>query len=243
MRSPPVRRGTDPSWLRPITDRLSPVIRFLVIADALLFAFYVVVKQSQPFIQEHLALGPGTLAGELWQPVTSLFVHLDLISFFFNILGLWFVGATLERQLGTRRFLTIFFVTGIAANVVMVLLGAALARPMLTAGCGSAVLALYVSFGTLFDRTPARILGGLVLESRVFTAILIGFVVLADLTSGAWAALGGHAVAMLLGYVMVGGRGEGLRRLLGGLRAKRVRRRYQVLEGGRGGHGRPPYLN
>ena len=56
------------------------------------------------FIETHLALGPAALLGrpvpELWQLVTSLFVHLEPWSFFFNMLGLWFVGATIERQLG-----------------------------------------------------------------------------------------------------------------------------------------------
>jgi hypothetical protein len=46
----------------------------------------------------------------------------------------------------------------------------------------------------------------------------------------------------LRGYVMVGGRGQGLKRLWGSARAKRVRRRYQVLEGGRRG-AKPEDLN
>jgi membrane associated rhomboid family serine protease len=229
--------------MRPITDRLSPVIKFLVIANALLFAYYLFARQSRDFILLHLALSPNLLAGEIWQPVTSLFVHLDALNFFFNMLGLWFVGATIERQLGTRRFLTIFFLTGVVSNLVMVALAYYAGSTLVAAGCGSAVIALYVAFGVLFDRTPTRILGGLVLEARTFTAILIGFVILSDLGQKAWAALGGHVVAMVLAYLMAGGRGEDLKRLWGSARAKRVRRRYQVLEGGRGHSGKPPYLN
>ena len=56
---------------------------------------------------------------ELWQVVTSLFVHLDLWSFFFNLLGLWFVGATIERQLGRTRFLMLFLVPAVLGNLVM----------------------------------------------------------------------------------------------------------------------------
>ena len=82
----------------------------------------------------------------------------------------------------------------------------------------------------------------LVLEARVFTLILIGFVVVMDVGQMLWAMLGGHLVAMVLAYLMAGGRAEDLKRLWGSLRAKRVRRRYQVLEGGRG-HRKPPYLN
>jgi hypothetical protein len=113
----------------------------------------------------------------------------------------------------------------------------------LIAGCSSAVLALFVAFGAAFGRTPTRVLGGLVLEARTLTAILVGFALLADLVNGSVAQFAGDVVAVLLGYVLAGGRGQELKRLFGGMRAKRARRRYQVLEGGRGTSGRPPYLN
>jgi membrane associated rhomboid family serine protease len=229
--------------MRPITDRLSPVIKLLVIVDALLFAFYVVVKPSQGFFDAHLALNPNFLAGELWQPLSSLFVHLDFVSFAFNVLGLWFVGATIERQLGTRRFLALFFTAGILSNIVTILLSVYAGLPQIYAGCSNSVLALFVAFGTVYDRTPARILGGLVLEARIMALVLVGFAFLADATRGAWPSLAGDVVAVLSGYVMAGGRGEFITRLWGGMRARRVRRRYQVLEGGRAGHKRPQDLN
>lgn len=230
--------------MRPITDRLSPVIKLLVIVDALLFCFYAVVKPSQPFFDLHLALNPNFLArSEVWQAVTSLFVHLDFLSFAFNVLGLWFVGATIERQMGTRRFLTLFFVAGVVTNVVIILLAMSMGGQQIYAGCSNVVLAMFVVFGTIYDRTPARILGGLELEARYLAMILVGFSFLADATRGAWPALAGDLVAVFIGYVMAGGRGEFVGRLWGGMRAKRVRRRYQVLEGGRGGHRKPEDLN
>jgi membrane associated rhomboid family serine protease len=241
MGTPVVRRGGgEPSWMRPITERLSPVVKALVIINAALFFFYAMVKEAQVFFQEHLAIGPGVLRGELWQPVSSLFVHVDFLSFAFNLIGLWFVGATIERALGTRRFLTLFFGAGILSNVVMVAVAVLLGAPQLFPGCGNAVLALFVAFGTIYDRQPARVLGGLVVQARVLAMILVGFAVLADLSRGAWAMLAGDLVAILMGYTLAGGRGESLKRGWTGWRAKRVRRRYQILEGGRGANERKP---
>jgi membrane associated rhomboid family serine protease len=221
--------------MRPITERLTQAVKLLVIADAVLFFLAVLVPPANQFFKEHLALGPGFMAGELWQPFTALFIHLDPLSFFLNMVGLWFVGASLERTSGTRKFLAYFFIPGVLANVVMGVVAWLLRTPQLYAGCGNAVMGLFVAFGTIFDRAPARILGGLVLEARVLTAILVGFALLADSIRGAWAWLAGDIAAVLVSYVMAGGRGEGLRRMWGGMRAKRSRRRYQVLEGGRRG--------
>src|SRR5256885_2016680 len=229
MRTPIARRGSDPSWMRPITDRLSSVIRALVVIETVLFTFYLVVAPARMFFHEHLALGPGALHGEVWQLVTSLFIHLDFVSFLFNIIGLWWVGATVERTIGTRRFLTLFFVSGVAANVVMLLLAIGIGQLGLIAGSGQAVLALFVAFGALFDRTPSRVWGGLVLEARTLTAIIVAFALIADAASGLWARLGGSLVAVLLGYLLAGGRGQGLRRLWGGVRAQPGRPRYPGL--------------
>ncbi len=230
--------------MRPITERLSRVIRALVVTNALVFAFYIFVRQSQGFIKEHLALGPGALAGELWQPVTSLFVHIDPINLFFNLLGLWFAGASIERSLGTRRFLILFLGAGVAANLAMVVTSAWLANPELSAGCGNSILAIFVAFGVIYNRTQARVFGSLVMEARWLTAVLIGFVILVDVSRAAWSNLAGDLVAIVLGFLLGGGQVQSLRTLWSSFRAKRQRRRYQILEGGRSGGGpRSPYLN
>lgn len=227
--------------MRPLADRLSPVIRAFVIVDALLLAFYALVKPARSFVEQHLALGPSLLSGEIWQLATSLFVHVEPLGFFFNILGLWFVGAAVEREFGTRRFLALFLVPGVAANATMGFLQASLGRPDFFTGCGQSVLALFVAFAVAYGRAPARILGSLVIEARTLSLIIVGFALLADIANGIWSALAGTLVAVGLGYLLAGGRGDGLRDLLHGLRARRARRRYQIIEGGRSG--RPPYLN
>src|SRR5262245_25959966 len=109
------RRPPGPTWLRPLTDRLTPTIKALVIADTVIYLFYVVVRQSRGFIATHLALTERFFAGDLWQPLTSLFVHLDFLGFLFGMVGLWFVGSFIEKTQGTRRCATVFFVGGVLA--------------------------------------------------------------------------------------------------------------------------------
>ena len=222
--------------MRPIADRLSPAIRNLVVAQAVLFALYVMATGLRMPISVHLALGPLVASGELWQPLTSLFVHLEWWSFAFDLIGLWFVGATIEQVLGRRRFLLLFFGTGILANIAVALVMAALQWSGFYAGCGDAVLALFVALGVIYGPTQVRVLGPLVLQARVLTGILVGLSVVGALSQAAWPALAGTLVAVVLGYVLSGGRGDFIAALLGRV-PRRRRSVLEVLEGGRAKRG------
>lgn len=229
--------------MRPITERLSPSVKVLVIALTVSYVFFVMVPSLREVLLGSIFLGPGFWHGRLWQPVTALFAQSQLARWFFDVLGLWFVGATVERQLGRSRFLTIFFVAGILANLAMAVISRLVGldgyvRPD---GAGFAVLALFVTFGRLFRGMQVQILGGLVLQSTHATLLFVGLPIVMDLVQGDWPALGGDVVAIAVGYGL--GRG-GSRELWDLLRLRAPRRPYKVLDGGKGKRGRDSsYLN
>jgi membrane associated rhomboid family serine protease len=225
---PPRRRAPAPAWTRPITERLTPTVKALVLIQAVVYLFYVFVEQLHPFFERHLALGPGMMRGEVWQPVTALFVHFNLLAFVFNLIGLWFVGAFIERTNGTRKFLRLYFVSGILGFVAMGLV-MQVKVSSLGEGCTYAVLALFVAFGRMYDRSPAQVLGGLVMQARHLAMLLVGFSVVVDIARGDWASLAATLVASTAGFLLSGG---GLGDLVGLFRARRLRRRYRVLDGG-----------
>jgi membrane associated rhomboid family serine protease len=227
--------------MRPFTERLSPTIRNLVIAESVLFGLYVMARGLREPIADHLALGPLFLSGEFWQPLTSLFVHFELWSFVFNVIGLWFVGATIERALGRRRFLLIFFGSGLAANLVVAGLFVVLKVVQRNEGCGDAVLALFVALGVVYGSTPVRVWGRLVLQARILAGILVGMSVLSLLSQAAWPSLAGTLVAIVLAYFLSGGKVRNIADFLAGLRRKR-RTALGVLEGGRSKGGKK-YVN
>jgi membrane associated rhomboid family serine protease len=232
--------------MRPVTERLSPTVTVFVVLSALMFAFYGVVKHpaARMFVEAHLALSPAAvLSGEVWQLVTALFVHLDGFPFFLDMVGLWWVGATLERDMGRRKFLVLFFVPAVVANAVMVLLSIRFGSDGLYPGCSLAVLGLFLAFGKIYNRTPVRVFGALVLEARFLVAILVGFSLLADIARHSLVALVGDIVALTLAYLLVGGRGAGLGSLFDRLRGGKRRRRFQVVEGGKSEDRRANYLN
>ena len=242
---PPRRRAAAPAWTRPIAERLTPTIKALVVIQTLVYFFYLFVPQAKELFTDHLALGPGMIRGEYWQPLTAMLVHLNFLTFVFNLIGLWFVGAFIERTIGARRFLTLFFTSGILAMVAMGLV-MRFKTYSLGEGCTYAVLALFVAFGRMYDRAPAQILGGLVMQARYLSLILVGFAVVVDLARGDWASLTATLVASGVGFVLAGG---GFRDIVGLWRARRLRRRYRVLDGGQlkggkgGGKPRDQYWN
>jgi membrane associated rhomboid family serine protease len=232
MRGP--SRSPNPFWMRPVTERLSPTITALIVSNTLAFALYAVVKPSRMFIEEHLALGLGVFQRfELWQLITSIFFHLEGITFLFGMIGLWFVGAAMERELGRTRFLVLYFLSGVLANLAIAGVSLMQGRAELFGGSNMAVLAMFVAFGRVYNRTPARLLGTLVLEARTLTFILVGFALFADLLRGSMPMVAGDLVAVASGYLISGGRGAGLTALWQRLRkGGKPRRRFQVVDGG-----------
>lgn len=58
----------------------------------------------------------GVADGAWWQPVTSLFTHVELMHVGFNMLALWFLGPQLEAVVGRTRFLAIYLLSGLMGS-------------------------------------------------------------------------------------------------------------------------------
>lgn len=54
----------------------------------------------------------------IYQFVTYMFLHANFSHLLFNMFALWMFGRTLERDLGAKRFLIYYFVTGIGAGLL-----------------------------------------------------------------------------------------------------------------------------
>ncbi|MFW5746120.1 MAG: rhomboid family intramembrane serine protease [Nanoarchaeota archaeon] len=55
-----------------------------------------------------------------WMFVSAIFLHSGIGHLFLNMLGLGLFGSILEKIIGSRRFLLVYFTAGIAANLVAV---------------------------------------------------------------------------------------------------------------------------
>jgi hypothetical protein len=54
---------------------------------------------------------------EIWRLLTSLFMHASASHLFFNMLGLYFFGKMVEKEAGPKKFLALYFISGIIGNL------------------------------------------------------------------------------------------------------------------------------
>ncbi|MEI6732051.1 MAG: rhomboid family intramembrane serine protease [archaeon] len=57
---------------------------------------------------------------EIWRYLTSIFLHGGLAHLFYNMFALILFGSILERTIGGKKFLIVYFVSGIIANIFAV---------------------------------------------------------------------------------------------------------------------------
>ena len=62
------------------------------------------------------------LQGQWWRLITAVFVHIGIIHIAFNMYVFWGLGLIAERLLGRWNFLATYLLTGIAGNVLSLLL-------------------------------------------------------------------------------------------------------------------------
>ncbi len=235
----PRRRPPPPAWTRPITERLTPTVRALVIAVTLGYLFFAFTPPLNDWMLAHLFLGPRLFQGELWQPVTSLFLNVRFAGWFFTVIGLWWVGAFIERTRGARFFIKLLLGAGVLANVVAVLVSLVLPGPggaVRSDGAAFALTAVFIAFARIYGARPAQIWGALSMRADYFTWLLVGFSLLVGMVNGDWPGVVAELVAVGVAFVFTGGIGDVQTRW----RAAGARQRYRVLDGGKR---KPTHLN
>jgi membrane associated rhomboid family serine protease len=166
------------------------------------------------FVYGYLALNPAHLLGRPWTLITHMFVHANFDHLFWNMLFLFFFGTDLEHRVGERKFLEIYFVSGIVAAMGQILLPLGISSVLgMAAPIGilmGASGALYGVMGCLAIIAPEiRILLFFVIPMRIQLAVLlfalIDFLMLGAADNIAHAAhLTGLVVGLAFGYSMRG---------------------------------------
>jgi len=158
---------------------------------------------------EWLALIPASVMhGAVWQLVTYSLLHASFGHVFFNMLTLWFIGAYLERDWGSRRFIECYTFCVVGAALVTIaiaythFLGANPA--VATVGASGGIFGLLMAFGILYSEQemylfplPFRI------KAKYLVGIWVVVAIIAVFEPSQGVAVFAHFGGLLFGFLFV----------------------------------------
>jgi membrane associated rhomboid family serine protease len=217
---------------------ISTALKSIIAVNVVVFLLQAVV----PSLTFTFALRPDAVYGQLhvWQLVTYMFLHGGLFHILFNMLALWMFGGELERLWGTRYFLKFYFVTGIGAGALTVLVsllgGFEQLQTAYIIGASGAIYGLLLAYALYF---PDRIIYYIVfpIQAKYFVMIVGAIAFYSSVNDSGGVANVTHLGGLLVGYLFLKGArlhpwSEVKYRYLK-WRINRVRKKFDVYRGGR----------
>jgi membrane associated rhomboid family serine protease len=143
--------------MRMTFPRPTPVVKLLLITNIAIFLVSIFIKPLGVLIYQWFSLDATSLLRALqpWRLITYQFLHSPdfIFHIFFNMLGLYFLGPTLERHWGSKRFLPFYLGCGVAGGLFYLLLVAVRFLPAATmVGASGSVLGLLAACAILFPQ-------------------------------------------------------------------------------------------
>lgn len=128
-----------------------PAVKNLIIANCLIFLATYLIPQVNSLLATYGQLfWIGSPLFHSYQFVSYMFLHGSFSHLFFNMFALWMFGRTLEYELGTKRFLTYYFVCGIGAALFQMLVAWVFGEIGFTMlGASGATMGLLMAFGVM----------------------------------------------------------------------------------------------
>ena len=184
-----------------------PAVKNLIIANGLLYLATYLIPQVNSFLGAYGQLfWVGSPNFHLYQFVSYMFLHGSFPHLFFNMFALWMFGRTLEYELGTKRFLTYYFVCGIGAAIFQMLVAWVASEYYFTMlGASGATMGLLMAFGVMHPNNQIFVFPiPMPIKAKWF---VIGYIVL-ELVQG-WGGLSdgvahfAHVGGMLWGWALL----------------------------------------
>jgi rhomboid protease GluP len=128
--------------------------------------------------------------GAYWQLFTSMFVHVSIMHILGNMFFLLIFGLRAEEIFSTTEYLLIYFLSGLAGNLLTLLFG----PNMISAGASGAIFGLFGACTIYFRRA----IGQSIMSALVYAFFLLMLSVSPNVNF--LAHFGGLAVGLLMGY-------------------------------------------
>jgi membrane associated rhomboid family serine protease len=240
--SPVFRRGYG--YRFDLTEYFPPAIKTICIACVSVFVLQELSgllfgTAGTNFWLVWFGLVPRSVVhGFIWQPFTYLFLHGGVLHILFNLLYLCMFGADLERMWGKRKFYTYFFLCGVGAGLINVIVKVILdphldgTARLPTIGASGAIYGVLLAVAVVMPERQVWVFPLPVTVSMRIFVIVMGAIEFFG-TMGA----GGDSVShvchlggMLVGYIYLrrGSYGYSVRNYFSDWKRRRMKRKFEV---------------
>ena len=106
---------------------LSPVVKNLLIINIIFFIAYLIFDRNSAdgFLTHLFGMHYfGSPSFKVWQIITYMFMHGGWEHIFFNMFALFMFGPIIEYSIGSKRFFNLYFICGIGAVLLQLLIQA-----------------------------------------------------------------------------------------------------------------------
>ena len=173
-----------------------PKFKFYTLWLALICVVFFIFQLIIPGFTDSLILNQQSFF-QPWRFITAIFLHGSLQHIVFNLFALILFGLILEKLIGSKRFLVVFFSTGIIANIISVNFYSS------SLGASGAIMGI---IGTLTIIRPGMTVLAFSLPMPMFLAAIIWAVgdvlgIFYPTGTGNIAHLSGLAIGLILGII------------------------------------------
>ncbi len=218
---------------------ITPAVKFLLIVNTAVFAVQTFVDDRITFL---FGLVPRLVWQDyyLWQLFTYQFLHGGLFHLLFNMLALWMFGCDLERRWGSVFFLKYFFVSAVGGGLLNTLLLPNQVAPSI--GASGGIYGILLAYGLIYPNQIVYFYFLFPIKMKHFVWIIGGIAFYSSIASGqSGIAHLAHLGGMLFGYLYLRGGNpwEQFKLYLDRRRLARLKRRFQVIAGGKNDDSKP----
>ena len=143
---------------------MTPWVLRLIIANIIVFF----VQYTRPEVTYWLAFVPNFVYAlqHPWTIITYMFAHGSIGHIFWNMLGLFFFGPRVEARMGSKQFITLYLVSGVAGALL------SFATPGFVVGASGALYGVMLAFARFWPRDQILIWGIFPVEARILVVIV-----------------------------------------------------------------------
>ncbi len=137
---------------------MTPWVTRLIVANVVIF----LLTSLAPGLVESLVFFPALILVRPWTILTYMFLHANIQHILLNMLSLFFFGPRLEFELGERKFLILYFISGISGAILSMIFSPEAA----ILGASGAVYGVMLGFAYLWPKEPIYIWGIFPVQAR-----------------------------------------------------------------------------